>query len=240
MSDELNNPDPNNPLPNDPNPGQPTSEPPEWARQLILQNQQLAQNNQFLAQQINQLATGAQQQQPQKVEIDPLEWQTNPQEVISRVVQQQLAPVNQFAQRLQRRDLIQEAVDYYTGFDPDFGQIKAQFVQLLNQVGDVNAQTAQVAYYTAKGYHATQNRNAPTPTPTPTPTPKPAGHDTSTIPAHLRPSGASGKPQNGAVKLRPLTENEEIIRKKNRMSHEDYLYGRGEITKAQLDSLKAK
>jgi hypothetical protein len=238
MSDELNNPDPSQ-LQNDPTLGQPTSEPPEWAKQLMAQNQQLQQNNQFLAQQVNQLALGVQQApQGTRVEIDPLEWQTNPQEVIARVVEQKLSGINQFAQRLQRRDLIQEAVDYYTGFDPDFAAIKSQFVQLLNQVGDVNAQTAQVAYYTAKGYHATQNRT-PQQVQQPVVT-KPAGHDTSTIPAHMRPSGASGKPQGGATKLRPLTENEEIIRKKNRMSHADYLYGRGEITKAQLDALNTQ
>lgn len=232
-TDQQNTPTPE---PTPPTSGQ--SEIPAWAQQIIQQNQLLQQNNTFLAQQLNQLANQFQQPAPQQT-IDPSEFHVNPVDVIGRVVEQRLQPLQQFVARTAQQQAIQEAVEFYASQDPDFGQFKQQFIGLLRNT-EVNAQTAQAAYYAARGWFSTQPKtSAPAPA-APASAPQ-KGPDLSTVPAHLRPSGVQGGATNTqSVKLRPLSENEEMVRKTSRLSHAEYLYHRGEITKEQLLATQGK
>jgi hypothetical protein len=215
----------------------PTSEPPaipDWAQQLISQNQalqsqiqQVSQNNSFLAQQLNQFA-----QRPEPVQqIDPNDFHSNPVDTISRIVAQQIQPLQQFTAQTMKRQQIQEAIDYFNSIDSEFKNFQQNFASLLQQA-EVNPQTVQAAYYTAKGYYASQPKNtngAPVVTRQP---------DTTGTPAHLRPSGPSGNAGTPTLKLRPLSEQEEMVRKTSKMSHAEYLYHRGEITKEQFQSTR--
>jgi hypothetical protein len=241
MSDQqgTNQPDPSqqNSEPTPPT-SAPSNEVPAWAQQLMEQNRQLQQNNNFLAQQVQQFQQQFQQQQhQQQTPIDPNDFHTNPVDTISRIVQQQLQPVQQFTVQMARQQAIQQACEFYAAQDSDFPQFKQQFIGLLSNA-EVNAQTAQAAYYAARGWFSTQPKTTPAPAAAPAGQPK--GPDLSTIPAHLRPSGVAPSSQTSTVKLRPLSEQEEIVRKTSRLSHAEYLYHNGEITKEQLLATQGK
>jgi hypothetical protein len=82
------------------------------------------------------------------------------------------------------------------------------------------------------------------PAPTP-PAPAPAGERRVTSPAHMRPSAppAPSAP-NGKPALRPLTENEERLRREQKISHEDFLFWQNlpasEVTTAIPPSKRGK
>ena len=82
-------------------------------------------------------------------------------------------------------------------------------------------------YLLARGVMAEQGGNvAPTAEPSPQPTPPPAPKTVNTPPLNPQHSASPHPlaPENGGPqKLRPLTENEERLRRFNKMTHEEFL-----------------
>lgn len=94
------------------------------------------------------------------------------------------------------------------------------------QPSQINEQTMQSAVVQAIGLKTMgllSGSTAPAPTPAPSPTPTPTR--VPSTPPHMRPSAPPAPGSgNGAKKLRPLTENEERLRREQKMSHEEYLF----------------
>lgn len=166
---------------------------------------------------------------PTDAERDTEFWK-NPTRVIRDLISTEMkatsAPINERLARTESEQIVDRAKerlkreygDVWSTLEPQVDQFLAnatsQGVAVNDQVLDVAATAAFGAYH--KGL-LTQRPPAPTPTPTPE---RPV-----VTPPHTRPSVAAipGREAPTREDLRPLTENEERLRRERKQTHEEFL-----------------
>lgn len=153
----------------------------------------------------------------------------NPLKMIQDQIDRSIKPINDGLQQFQRVSQY-DTLKAQMRADPRFSEldkIATHFDQLMqNQPLEPNVMIG--VYYTALGIASSRgelNSTAAIPNNTPAaPMPTPPAPIT---PPHLRPT-APAVPALPAQSLRPLTENEEIVRRANRQTHKEYLDGMSE------------
>lgn len=161
---------------------------------------------------------------PKSKEDASREFFENPIELLRAEISRAIEPINtKFAEDRRRTDYAD--LKRKMKLDPrfaDLDQIEAQFDDMMKNQ-ELNENLMIAVYYSAYGMAAKAGKLNTAPDPNP-PTPRSV-----VTPPHLRPTPPAAPAPINNANLRPLTENEETIRRFNRMTHEEYLRGTGEI-----------
>lgn len=159
---------------------------------------------------------------PKTPEENAAEYFANPVEVIQREIQRAIAPLNASARQMTRDQnyaKLKQEMKLDSRFS-DLDKIETEFDQLMSSVAEPEPQGMIAAYWAAYGMASKAGKLNPAPVTTPTPQTPAAPVVT---PPHLRPSGGNAPAPVANKNLRPLTENEETVRRLNGMTHEEYL-----------------